>query len=82
MRIHRLSSVPAVVCCTNRDPVLPAVAGYSAPDRTLLIVDPFETSPGIRAVGFAELDRIWNSRAVGSNLRAAVFRRPKQYLLK
>ncbi len=54
------------------------VAGYSIPNQTLLAVDPGEPFPGIRAVGFVELDRIWNSRAVGFNGRAAVFPQRQQ----
>jgi hypothetical protein len=49
------------------------IAGYFARQRKLLAVDPSEAAPSIREVEFAELARIWNSRGVGSDVRAAVF---------
>lgn len=54
------------------------VAGYSIPDQSLLALDPSEPFPGIRTVRFAELDALWTSRAVGSNVRAAVFPQRRQ----
>jgi hypothetical protein len=49
------------------------VAGYSKADRALFAVDPNRPFPGTRTVGFEELDRIWTSKGVGSDVRAAVF---------
>jgi hypothetical protein len=49
------------------------IAGYSIPEQKLIAIDPSGHAPGIREVGFDELDEIWNSRSVGFNARAAVF---------
>jgi hypothetical protein len=70
--------IPVMIDTTVSEGHTLVVAGYSIPNQTLLAVDPGEPFPGIRAVGFVELDGIWNSRAVGSNERGAVFPQRQQ----
>ena len=49
------------------------VAGYRDAGSSLLIVDPFIASPGIREIKTPDFRQIWNSSVVGSNRRAAIF---------
>jgi Peptidase_C39 like family len=67
------AGIPVMIDTTTEGGHTFVVAGYSIPNQTLLAVDPAEPFPGIREVGFAELDGIWNSSAVGFNGRAAVY---------
>jgi hypothetical protein len=69
------AGIPVMIDTTAASAHTIVVAGYSAPSRVLYVVDPARSSPGIRAIGFEELDRIWNSTAVAFNGRAAVFPR-------
>jgi hypothetical protein len=52
------------------------VAGYIQPEKELLIVDPNYPQPGYREFSFEAFSKIWNSRKVGGEFRAAVFTTP------
>jgi Peptidase_C39 like family len=73
------AAVPVMIDTSHYGGHTFVVAGYSVPDRKLFIVDPGAPPPGMRAAAFKDIEHIWNSRAVGANLRGAVFprRRPE-----
>jgi len=53
------------------------VAGYNDAVQKLIIVDPYLASPGIRLIGYRELEGIWNSQSVGFNVRSVVYTAPQ-----
>jgi hypothetical protein len=72
------SGIPVMIDTTVGEGHTFVVAGYSIAEQSLYALDPDKPDPGIRVVGFPELDNIWNSRGVGFNARAAVFPQRKR----
>jgi hypothetical protein len=73
------AGIPVIIDTSPGDgPHAFVLSGYSVRDQTFIGVDPAMPYPGLRIVAIKDLDRIWTSREVGADIRAAVFPKPRK----